>query len=286
MTGSTIVTDKIKTRVEQYLNIDLDLFKFENVINNFFLFSKETRREQNEQKVYYLTSDKSVYLEIDPPKGYSIPGNFEEKVLIALIKIMKNNNYNKAFTTSFEEIQENLKENRIIQYTELNKSLYSLSHTLYKFSNSINLSTLSNIKESLSFNLMNINAVEDKKCYQITFTNEFYNSIIIKEYLTFNLDLLLKIENGILRSLYMLIEKLRSYELYLKIPEIFITRRIPLSLKEIQINKTLTIIEEALIELKELNLIKNFNIIKDKKIELAEIEIFFDTFHNEVKRVI
>ena len=93
-----------KTKVEEYLNIDetlVELEKTSSVIRlemnsiELPLFSKDPKRVKNEIKVYHFKTDKSSYLEIEAPAGSSIPGEFEERVFIALTKIMKKNGYKK-----------------------------------------------------------------------------------------------------------------------------------------------------------------------------------------------
>ncbi len=95
-----------KTKVEEYLNIDetlVELEKNSSVIRlemnsiELPLFSKDPKRIKNEIKVYHFKTDKSSFLEIEAPAGSSIPGEFEERVFIALTKIMKKNGYKKNF---------------------------------------------------------------------------------------------------------------------------------------------------------------------------------------------
>lgn len=310
MNELTVEKKIIKTKVEEYLDIDetlvelekdKDIIRFEINIVELPLFSKDTKRKKNEQKTYYFKHDKSAYVEIEPPDGYSIPGEFEERVFIALTKIMRNKNYNKKFIVTANEILESLGVKNKIYYAKLKTALYSLSQTNYRFNNSLYSSSISGIiKDLILTHIMDVRIITReneeyseaeqfsdkriKEIYQITFTDDFYNNIITKGYLAFDSELLLKIESSIARSLYTLIEKWRNYDLYLKRPAFFFARRVPLSWDKRQLKRTISIIEKALMELKELKLIKDFNIIKNKKWDLAEVEIIFDEIHNKIKK--
>ena len=102
-----------KTKNEEFLDIDdtlAELEKSSNVIRlemntiELPLFSKNPKRIKNEIKVYPFKTDKSSFLEIEAPAGYAIPGEFEEKVFIALTRIMKKNNYSRKFIVNFQII--------------------------------------------------------------------------------------------------------------------------------------------------------------------------------------
>ena len=127
MNELTVEKKIIKTKVEEYLDRDetlvelekdKDIIRFEINIVELPLFSKDTKRKKNEQKTYYFKHDKSAYVEIEPPDGYSIPGEFEERVFIALTKIMRNKNYNKKFIVTANEILESLGVKNKIYYTK------------------------------------------------------------------------------------------------------------------------------------------------------------------------
>ena len=84
--------------IEEFLNIDESLVALEqnkalvrmemNIIE-FPLFSKSNLVKTNQIKKYYFSSDKKSFLEVVPAVGTSIPGEFEERVFIALLKIFK-----------------------------------------------------------------------------------------------------------------------------------------------------------------------------------------------------
>ena len=299
-----------KTVKEEYLDINETLAELENnssVIRlelntiELPLFSKDPKRIKNQIKIYHFKTDKSSYLEIEAPANYSIPGEFEERVFIALTKIMKNNNYSRSFVVSASEILETLGLTNYVYYKRIREALTLLSKTNYTFLNSLYSNKESGIIEKkIISSIMNITiiskkdsrakeieAFEDgriKEVYEINFTDYFYENIIRKGYLAFDSGKLLAIENSVSRAIYTIVEKWRGYDLYIKRQAFFIARRIPLKWDKTQIKRTIDTMEKALIELKNLNLIKDYKIIKEKKWELAEIEITYEESHNKTKR--
>lgn len=299
-----------KTKNEEFLDIDdslAELEKSSNVIRlemntiELPLFSKNPKRVKNEIKVYHFKTDKSSFLEIEAPAGYAIPGEFEEKVFIALTRIMKKNNYSRKFIVSVNEILENLGLKNPIYYKKIKDALVLLSKTNYTFFNSLYSNIDSGVlNKEVVASIMNvtiitrkdevyknIEAFEDgrvREVYEIVLSDYFYNNIITKGYMAFDAEKLLSIENSIARSIFTMVEKWRGYNLYLKRPVFFIARRVPLKWNKNQIKRTVDTIEKALIELKNSNLINNYKIIKEKKWELAEVEITFLEDHNKTKR--
>lgn len=299
-----------KIYAEEYLDIDeslvelekdRDIIRMEMNIVELPIFSKNSKRKKNQQMTYWFKHDKTSYVEVEPPAGYSIPGEFEERVFIALTKIMRNNNYNRSFYVTANEILEGLGVTNKAYYTKLKTAMYTLAQTNYRFKNSLYSAELEGIIDDLILtHIMDVRIItrtskeeeaqekfEDKRVkeiYKITFTEDFYKNIVTKGYLAFDSELLLKIENSIARTIYTLTEKLRKYDLYLKRPVYFIARRIPLKWDSRQLKRTMNVIEKALDELKDLDLIKDYNIIKLKKWDLAELEIFYDEKHNKMKK--
>ncbi len=96
-----------------------------------------------------------------------------------------------------------------------------------------------------------------------------------KGYMVYNSDILLDIDTSTARTIYMLIEKLRYHELYLRIDTLFLIKRIPLKFNPKNPHNTIKILENNLNELKIKNLIKEFNFVKDSTWEKSEIEIHF-----------
>lgn len=299
-----------KIYAEEYLDIDeslvelekdKDIIRMEMNIVELPIFSKNSKRKKNQQMTYWFKHDKSSYVEVEPPAGYSIPGEFEERVFIALTKIMRNNNYNRNFYVTANEILEGLGVSNKGYYAKLKTAMYTLAQTNYRFKNSLYSAEAEGIIDDLILtHIMDVRIItrsnkeelanekfEDnriKEIYKINFTEDFYKNIVTKGYLTFDSELLLRIENSIARTIYTLTEKIRKYDLYIKRPVYFIARRIPLKWDSRQLKRTMTVIEKALDELKALELIKDFNIIKNKKWDLAELEIFYEEKHNKMKR--
>ncbi len=299
-----------KTIKEEYLNIDESLIELEknsNIVRlelnaiELPLFSKDTKRVKNQIKVYHFKVDKSSFLEVEAPANYSIPGEFEERIFIALTKIMKNNNYSRKFVVSANDILENLGLSNKAYYKRIKEALLLLSKTNYTFTNSLYSNKESGIIEKqIVSSIMNITIIskKDKKAgeieffedgrikevYEISFTDYFYDNIIRRGYLAFDSEKLLSIDSSVARSIYTMLEKWRGYDLFIKRPIFFIARRIPLSWDKKNIARTIKIIEKALINLKDEKVIKHFIIIKNKKWELAELEISYDESHNKTKR--
>lgn len=275
-----------KTVKEEYLDINETLAELENNSNvirlelntiELPLFSKDPKRIKNQIKVYHFKTDKSSYLEIEAPANYSIPGEFEERVFIALTKIMKNNNYSRRFVVSANEILETLGLSNKVYYKRIREALTLLSKTNYTFLNSLYSNKESGIIEKkIMSSIMNITIIskkdsrakeievfEDgriKEVYEINFTDYFYDNIIRKGYLAFDSEKLLSIENSVSRAIYTIVEKWRGYDLYIRRQAFFIARRIPLRWDKTQIKRTIDIMEKALIELKKLELIKSYKI--------------------------
>ncbi|MGL5622778.1 hypothetical protein [Cetobacterium sp.] len=116
-------------------------------------------------------------------------------------------------------------------------------------------------------------------------TSKSYLSLLIqKGYLVYNGDILLEIESSVARTIYMLVEKLRFNNLYLKLDTVFLIKRIPLKYNKNGLYKTIKTLEKAFQELLKRNLISNFKIIKESTWEKSEVEIFFDESSNEDKQ--
>ena len=103
--------------IEEFLNIDESLVALEqnkalvrmemNIIE-FPLFSKSNLVKTNQIKKYYFSSDKKSFLEVVPAVGTSIPGEFEERVFIALLKIFKKSGYSSTFYCKASVILDNM----------------------------------------------------------------------------------------------------------------------------------------------------------------------------------
>lgn len=106
-------------------------------------------------------------------------------------------------------------------------------------------------------------------------SKSYLSLFLSKGYLVYDSDLLLKINTGTARTLYMLIEKLRFNSPFLELDCIFLIKRIPLKLEKKNINRTIEILRHNFEELKNLDLIENFEIVKGKTWAASIVKITF-----------
>ncbi|MGL4425394.1 MAG: hypothetical protein ACRCTC_03975, partial [Cetobacterium sp.] len=123
-----------------------------------------------------------------------------------------------------------------------------------------------------------------KEVYIISISDHFYQNIIQKGYMVYNSKILLDISTSTARTIYMLIEKLRFENIYLKLDTIFLIKRIPLKYDKKNLNSTIKTLEKAFGELKNKKLIENFKFLKESTWEKSEIEIFFGEDSNKNKQ--
>ena len=300
--------------IEEFLNIDESLIALEqnkalvrmemNIIE-FPLFSKSNLVKTNQIKKYYFSSDKKSFLEVIPAVGTSIPGEFEERVFIALLKIFKKSGYSPTFYCKASDILDNMnisnEKTKKSLYPKVKLAISKLTTTTFKFKNLFYSNALQDVMDDLietnilTYRLLSFKeALGDEKeffsdkrikeIYRISVSSHFYDNIIKKGYLVFDADELLNIKDSITRSIYTMITKWRNNKLYLKRPAFYIARRVPLAWTKHSIKKTVPRIEKSLKELKELNYISDYNLHKYDKLEKAEFEIFFSDEHNKIKR--
>jgi len=300
--------------VEEFLNIDeslveleknRDLVRMEMNIIEFPIFSRSNLLKLNQVKKYYFATDKSSYLEVIPAVGTSIPGEFEERVFIALLKIFKNSGYKNTFYCKASEIIDNMNisnaKSKKAFYSKVKQSISKLTTTTFRFKNLFYSNELQDVVDDLietniltyrlvSFKEANVSEKDYfsdkriKEIYKITISQHFYENIIKKGYLVFDADELLNIKDSVTRSIYTMITKWRNNKLYLKRPAFYIARRVPLAWNKHSIKKTVPKIEKSLKELKENNYITNYIFYKNDKLEKSEFEIFFSEEHNKIKR--
>lgn len=96
--------------------------------------------------------------------------------------------------------------------------------------------------------------------------------------MVYDAAVLLDIESSTARTIYMLIEKLRFNEIYLKIDVMYLIKRIPLKYNKSNIGRTVKTLIKSFQELKDKILIKNFILEKEGTWESAEVEVFFYDF--------
>lgn len=294
--------------IEEIVYMDENLIKNKDLIRvdinivQLPIFSKNTQKKVNQIVKYYFNKNRDTYITVTPTAGDYIPGEAEEKVFIALMQLMKEKGMPKKFIISSNELKDKLKLNTN-RYAEIvKKSLIRLSRTNYNFKNIMYSSEYKGtIKEEISTPILTLkiltlslkenknyrSAYKDKRIkelYEIDISDHFYSNIIQKGYLVYNSNILLEISTSTARTIYMLIEKLRFNNLYLKIDTMFLIKRIPLKYDKRLLSRTIKVLEHAFDELKKRELIQNFKFIKDKTWEKSEIEIFFKESSAEEKQ--
>lgn len=282
-----VYVDETFIKNKELIRVDLNIVQFP-------IFSKNTQKKVNQIVKYFFNRNRDTYITVTPAAGDYIPGETEEKIFIALMQLMKEKGMSKKFVISSNELKDklNLNTNRYAEIVK--KSLIRLSMTNYNFKNTLYSSENKGvIKEEIVTPIMTLKILtlsldknkdfrkiyKDKRIkeiYEIDISDHFYNNIIQKGYLVYNSNILLEISTSVARTVYMLIEKLRFNNFYLKIDTMFLIKRIPLKYSKKLLSRTVKVLEASFEELKKRELIKDFNIIKEKTWEKSEIEIFFE----------
>ena len=268
------------------------------------LFTKSTSKKKNQIIRYFFNRSKEAYIQVNPTSGDYIPGELEERVFIALLKIMRDKRYHNTFYTTISEILTSMgiaQESFKGFYGRISKALVRLSQTSYTFKNSLYSNKIKGIiEEQINTNIMNIHMISLKQAQEserelftdrrikevikVSISEHFYDNIIRKGYLVYDSQLLLSMDNPITRALYMLINKLRFNRMYIKVLSINLIKRIPLSENIQKIGRTIKVIEKSCQELKKMNLIADYAIIKNSKWIESEFEFYFNESHNELKQ--
>lgn len=284
---------------------ELNLVRMDMNVIEYPLFSKNKRRKVNQSIRYKLNGRTDKYIEVKPIAGETIPGDFEEKVFIALISVMRKNNYSRNFAVTISEIADNMKVSAYSKkaiHNQIKMALKKLSETSYTFKDSL-YSSIKNelLTDTIITNMMSVRilskadaGIEEKEkyfkdgrikeIYLIAISQHFYDNIINKGYLVFDSNLLLNIGSSIARAIYMLITKLRFNNFSYKIGLISLAGRIPLKVDKNNVGRSAKSIEKACEELKDKKLIEDFKFIKNQNWENAEIEFFFTEEHNKIKQ--
>lgn len=299
--GEDIETLEENLSVEGLTFNNPNLVRVDMNIVEYPLFSKNSQRKKNQAIKYYFNDNRNIYIKIDPIAGDYIPGEFEEKVFIGLLKAMKKRQFPQSFYITASELLAELNLENKIYYKKVKQSLLRLSKTSYEFKNTLYLSKIKNkIEDTISTNILNIRIVElskeekikniyndkrVKEVYEINISKYFYENIIRKGYMVYDANVLLGIESPISRTIYMLIHKIRFQKLYLKLPVIFLIKRIPLKYDDKNMGRTVKILEKACNELLLGKYIDNFNVLKNGNWKDSEIEFFFNQTHNEIKQI-
>ncbi|MBC2857107.1 hypothetical protein H3N56_11750 [Cetobacterium sp. 2A] len=303
---SEIVEEFLEFPEDHILNqMNGNLVRMDMNIVEYPLFSKNKRRKINQTVIYYFNERKDKYIEIKPISGTTIPGEFEEKIFISLVKIMRKNGYGKNFVVTNSEILENMcvvnQGTKNALYHQVKGAMLKLTETSYTFKNSLYSNEMGGlIENAVITSIMNIQIISKKSArkgdkeyfkdgrineiYKVSLSDHFYNNIIRKGYLVYDADLLLGINTSTARGIYLLITKWRFENLYLSLNILTLLKRIPLKHDSKNIGRSIKVIENACNELKEKKLIENFNFLKHKRLSETEIEFFFNDDHNQLKQ--
>ena len=274
-----------------------------NVIE-YPLFTKNPRRKKNQIIRYFFNRDKEAYIQVNPTSGDFIPGEFEERVFIAILKIMRDKKYNNEFYTRPSEILYNMgipQTSYKSFYKKITLALQRLSQTSYTFKNSLYSNKMKGIiDDKINTNIMNIRIItlnqaekdemeyfqdkRTKEVIKISISNYFYDNIIRKGYLVYDSQLLLNMDSPITRALYMLVNKLRFNKFHLRVLALSLIKKIPLSDDAKSLGRSIRSLEKSCRQLKEMDLISDFNVIKQGKLVQTEIEFFFEEKHNAIKQ--
>lgn len=288
--------------VEENITLDESFIKNRALIRmdmniiQYPIFSKNTKRKINQIVKYYFNNNRDTYITVTPASGYHIPGEMEEKVFIVLMKIMKDKGMPQKFWVTLSELKKELGLNTNRANELIKKSLLRIANTFYSFKNTMYFNELKSVlKEEITRSIFELDIVSlerkenadikakindkrIKEIYQIKISDFFYKNILAKGYLVYDAAVLLDIESSTARTIYMLIEKLRFSEIYLKIDVMYLIKRIPLKYDKSNIGRTVKTLIKSFQELKDKDLIKDFILEKEGTWENAEVEIFFYDF--------
>ncbi len=288
--------------LEEELYIDENSIKNKSLVRmdiniiQFPIFSKNTKKRKNEITTYYFNKNRDTFITVTPSAGEYIPGETEEVIFIALMSIMRRNGMKQEFYTTSSEIKTEAKISSKNYGSIIKNSLMRLSSTNYNFKNTMYSSENKGvISEEISTPILTFKAkslleknhqylrteFNDKRikeAYWIKISDHFYDNMVNKGYFVYDSDLLLDLKSSIARTIYMLIEKLRFNQNYLKIDTVFLIKRIPLKFEKRNLSQTIKTLEGAFKELLAKNLIEKFNFLKDSTWLKSEIEMYFPEF--------
>lgn len=279
-----------------------ELVRIEMNTIEFPLFTKNKRIGNNAIMTYEFNHTKNQFLRITPVAGNRIPGEFEEKIFFALMKLYKRNGHNQTIFTDFYTLISEMRleySGTILRNTR--KGLKNLGGSTYEFNNLFYSNERAGIvNDNMVTTMFSISIIEFKDAKEITnpdmlkafrnskikeiiqikFSGHFYENVIRRGYLYFDRQDLLQIENSVSRTLFMMLTKWRNKELYVKRYSRFLASRIPLSWKKNNISGTLKLLKEAFEDLKVQRAIKNYKFNNENGGANSYFEIWFDKEHN------
>ncbi|MGL4403496.1 MAG: hypothetical protein ACRCTS_07240 [Fusobacteriaceae bacterium] len=302
------ITISTETIEYDYSYEENDLVHLEMNLIELPFFNKNSKIKKNTSIIYNFNKDKSSYLQVKPGYNMPIPGEKEEKIFYALLKILQKNNFlqsNYCYTDYYEIIKEMELSYSGKNKEQVRKGLEILRETHYEFQNSFYTNT-GGEHHRVSFNelkkLLNIAFItfdkttseeeqnlftnNKKEIIRIELSDFIKHNILNKIFLYFSKQDLMSLENAVTRNLWIKLTKWRNGTLFLKVSSKNIATKIPLSWTPSTYSKTIIIIKKALEDLKEKNLLKHYefvNTVNGKKIpnEKSYFEIKFDESHNE-----
>jgi hypothetical protein len=173
-----------------------------NVIE-FPLFSKNKRLDINTTVKYIFNKEKNSFLEITPANNNKIPGEFEERVFIALLKLFKKSGYSPTFYCKASDILDNMnivnEKTKKAMYAKVRQSISKLTTTTFKFKNLFYSNELQDVVDDLietnilTYRLLSFKEAigsekeyfsdkRIKEIYKISVSSHFYDNIIKKGY--------------------------------------------------------------------------------------------------------
>ncbi|MGL5621211.1 hypothetical protein [Cetobacterium sp.] len=300
-TGPTYYLEEDISIDERYIK-NKALVRMDMNIVQFPIFSKNTKRKKNEITTYFFNKNRDTYITVKPSSGELIPGEGEERVFIALMKLMKEKGMTQEFIVTAKEIKDAVKTHSNNYISEIKRALLRLSETSYNFKNTMYSNEMNAIlKEEVSTPILTFkakkldlsgnenikNTIKDgriREVYIIRISDHFYKNIVKRGYLVYDSDILLDINSSVSRTLYMLIEKIRFEELYVRESVFALIKKIPLKYEKKTLSTTIKTLEKAFNELKQKHLIKDFKFIKTSTWLESDVEIYFDETHNILKQ--
>ncbi|MEG1592752.1 MAG: hypothetical protein RR391_17990, partial [Chryseobacterium sp.] len=171
-----------------------------------------TKRKVNQVVRYFFNSNRDTYITVAPYQGDIIPGEAEEKIFIALMKIMKDRGMSKKFIVTATELKEVANIQNTAYISVIKKALSRLASTNYKFKNTMYSNELGIIlsgeistpiltyKSQSEIPLGEIKKIKStindnriKEFYLIKISDHFYKNIVKRGYLVYDSDILLDI---------------------------------------------------------------------------------------------
>ena len=107
-TGPTYYLEEDISIDEKYIK-NKALVRMDMNIVQFPIFSKNTKRKKNEITTYFFNKNRDTYITVKPSSGELIPGEGEERVFIALMKLMKEKGMTQEFIVTAKEIKDAVK---------------------------------------------------------------------------------------------------------------------------------------------------------------------------------